>query len=158
MPVIYNGNPKDIEYSPYADARIGRQVIWEAGSSFYARRGGGTQSGPRSCYFLSVDNYDGILTLYRVSPTGAVTQLASYQQTDNQEWRDERFWLQCVGSTIKCYNRLTPVERISVTDATYTTGGWGYLQVTYFEDLSAPAGVPASVFGSINALGRRLVT
>ena len=104
--------------------------------------------------------YDGILRLDRVNSAGSYTQLASYQQTDDQEWLDEAFWLQCVGTTIKAFNRITPVERISVTDSTVTSAGaWGGQSAVSFEDMSAPQpSAAASVFGSINALGRRLVT
>ena len=52
MPVIYNGDPTNVEYTPYADARIGQRVVLETMALFYARRSGGTQDDPRSCYVL----------------------------------------------------------------------------------------------------------
>lgn len=147
------------EWSPYVDGRVKVYVPLETTGACYARRTEGTEASPRSCYLLSVNNYDGVLILLRISSTGAQTQLASYQQTDDQEWFDETFWLQAVGTTIKVFNGVEPVERISVTDSTFAgAGAWGGHNAIGFEDMSAPAGVPASVFGSINALGRRLVT
>lgn len=146
------------EWSPHVNGRVRAHVPLEGHGACHARRTGGNESDPRSCYRLVVNNFDGVLFLQRISSTGEITLLASYQQTDEQEWRDEAFWLQCVGTNIKVFNRITPVERISVTDSMFTAAGaWGGISAVSFEDMSAPVGVPASVFGSINALGRRLI-
>lgn len=147
------------EWSPYVDGRVKAYVAVEDFGFCHARRTGGTESNPRSCYRLYVSNHDGLLSLLRISSTGAETVLGEYWQNDYwTEFEEATFWLQCVGTTIKVFNRLTPVERISVTDSMFTAAGaWGGQSAVSFEDMSAPASVPASVFGSINALGRRLI-
>ena len=151
------------EWSPYVDGRVKAHVALGDAGACHARRTGGTEHVPRSCYRLNVDNYDGLglLRLDRVSSTATVTVLGEYWQSDYwTEFEEATFWLQCVGTTIKVFNRLTPVERISVTDSTFTAAGaWGGQSAVSFEDMSAPQpSAAASVFGSINALGRRLVT